>query len=91
VCDPSKITQGGIEGVPDLVVEIPSQGTAQKDWTRKRWSYGAAGVPEYLIVDPEERVAVLLRLEDGRYEEAARVEWGAVVDLLGGKLLITLG
>jgi len=91
VCDPSKITQGGIEGVPDLVVEILSPGTAQKDWTRKRWSYEAAGVPEYLIVDPEERVAVLLRLVGGRYEESARVEWGAVVDLLGGKLLITLG
>lgn len=91
VCDPSKITQRGIEGIPDLVVEILSPSTAQKDWTRKRWSYEAAGVPEYLIVDPEERVAILLRLEGGRYEESARVEWGSVVKLLGGKLPITLG
>ena len=33
----------------------------------------------------------LPRLEGGRYEEAARVEWGSVVLLLGGELPITLG
>jgi hypothetical protein len=36
-------------------------------------------------------VAVLLGLEAGRYEEAARVEWEAVVALLNGQLSITLG
>ena len=56
----------GIEGAPDLVVEILSPGTAQKDWTHKRWAYQATGIPEYLIVDPDERVAVLLRLEEGQ-------------------------
>lgn len=91
VCDPAKKSERGIEGAPDLVVEILSPSTASKDMTRKRWSYEAAGVPEYLIVDPEERVAVLLHLEGGRYEEAARVEWGTVVTLLGGRLPITLG
>ena len=91
VCNPEKISEQGIEGAPDLVVEILSPSTAGKDVTRKRWSYEAAGVPEYLIVDPEERVAVLLHLDGGRYEEAARVEWGTVVALLAGKLPITLG
>jgi len=90
VCDPMKKSKRGVEGAPDLVVEILSPSTAQKDWTHKRWAYEAAGVPEYLIVDPDERVAVMLRLEAGRYEEAARVEWGEVVALLGGKLSITL-
>jgi Uma2 family endonuclease len=91
VCDPAKVTQRGIEGVPDLVVEILSPSTAGKDVTRKRWTYEAAGVPEYLIVDPGERVGLLLRLEEGRYEEAARIEWGTVVALLGGQLPVTLG
>jgi Uma2 family endonuclease len=90
VCDPTKITQRGIEGVPELVVEILSPSTAGKDVTRKRWAYEAAGVPEYLIVDPSERVGLLLRLHEGRYEEAARVEWGAVVALLDGKVPVTL-
>ena len=91
VCDPAKISKRGIEGAPDLVVEILSPSTAGKDVTRKRWAYETAGIPEYLIVDPDERVAVLLCLVAGRYEEAARVEWGAVVALLGGRLSIALG
>jgi Uma2 family endonuclease len=91
VCDPTKKTHRGIEGAPDLVAEILSPSTAGKDLTRKRWIYEAAGVPEYLIVDPEERVGVLLRLEQGRYEEAARIEWDAEVALLNGILAVTLG
>ena len=91
VCDPGKITDKGIEGVPDLVVEILSPSTALRDLNHKRRTYEAAGVPEYLIVNPAERAGLLLRLVNGRYEDAANVEWGAVVALLGGKLSITLG
>ena len=91
VCDPAKISQRGIEGPPDLVVEILSPRTAQKDWTTKRWAFEAAGVPEYLVVDPDEQVGVLLRLEAGRYQEASRVAWGAVVALLGGRIAVALG
>ena len=90
VCDPTKKSPRGVEGAPDLVVEILSPSTASKDWSRKRWAYAAAGVVEYLIVDPDERVAILLCLVNGRYEETARAEWGEVVVLLGGKLSITL-
>jgi len=81
----------GIEGAPDLVVEILSPSTAGKDVTRKWWLYEAAGVLEYLIVDPTERVGRLLRLENGKYQDAARVEWGELVGLLGGHVSVTLG
>lgn len=91
VCDPGKITARGIEGPPDLVVEILSPSTAGKDWSHKRWAYAAAGVLEYLIVDPDERFGVLLKLEGGRYEETSRVEWGGIVAILGGKLSVALG
>jgi Uma2 family endonuclease len=91
VCDPAKITRRGIEGVPDLVVEILSPSTASKDMAKKRWAYEAAGIPEYLVVDPDEQYGLLLRLNGSRYEEAARVEWGALVALLDGKLSVTLG
>jgi Uma2 family endonuclease len=78
--------------VPDLVAEILSPGTASKDLVRKRWAYEAAGIPEYLIVDPEEAVAELLRLEpEGHYHSVARVEWGANLPILGGRISITLG
>jgi len=76
VCDPAKVTSQGIVGVPDLVVEILSPST---------------GIPEYLIVDPDQRVGLLLCLERGRYQEDARVEWGSMMALLGGSLSVTLG
>jgi hypothetical protein len=38
-----------------------------------------------------ERVGLLLRLESGKYEDAARVEWGGLVPLLGGQLKVALG
>jgi len=91
VCDPAKVSPRGIEGAPDLVVEILSPSTASKDTVRKRWSYEAAGVPEYLIVDPDERIGLLLRLEGGLYVDAARIGWGAVVALLDGRISVTLG
>ena len=92
ICDPAKKSPRGVEGAPDLVVEILSPSTAGKDVTRKRWTYEAAGVPEYLIIDPEERVGLLLRLDPaGTYQDAARIEWGAFFGILGGSLIISLG
>ena len=92
VCDPAKISERGIEGAPELVVEILSPSTGQKDLTTKRWCYEAAGVPEYLLVYPDERRAELLQLgANGIYQNAARVEWEGTLRLLGGSIEITLG
>lgn len=44
-----------IEGAPDLVIEILSQGTARRDRGEKLVLYAAAGVSEYWIVDAAER------------------------------------
>lgn len=64
-------------------MEILSPSTAAKDMTRKRWAYEEAGVPEYLVVDPEDQIGMLLCLDaKGRYQESARIEWGALVGLL---------
>jgi Uma2 family endonuclease len=43
VCDPARKSARGIEGAPELVVEILSPATARKDLTRKRWLFEAAG------------------------------------------------
>ena len=91
ICDPAKISTRGIEGAPDLVVEILSPRTAAKDLNRKWWLYESAGIPEYLIVDPEEKVGRLLRLVNGLYVEAARVNFGDPVPLLQGTLPVRLG
>lgn len=47
----------GIRGAPDLVVEILSPGTAERDRTIKMKLYARQGVVQYWVVDPEaERV-----------------------------------
>lgn len=59
-----------IEKRPEFIAEILSPSTRQKDLVAKRELYAANGVPYYLIVDPEERGALLLVLgEDGNYRE----------------------
>jgi Uma2 family endonuclease len=51
----AKITQKGIEGAPDLVVEILSPSTAYYDLTEKKEVYERSGVKEYWIVDPKRK------------------------------------
>jgi Uma2 family endonuclease len=49
------ITHRGIEGPPDLIVEVLSPSTAERDRKVKRDRYAHFGVPEYWIVDPDGR------------------------------------
>jgi len=55
---------------PELAVEILSPSTRRKDLTAKRDLYAANGVPFYLILDPDDKSALLLQLgSDGVYRE----------------------
>lgn len=45
-------TERGIEGAPDLVVEIISPSNSYTDRYEKKDAYQKAGVAEYWIVDP---------------------------------------
>lgn len=47
------IAPEGVRGAPDLVVEVLSPATAQRDQVIKRRLYGRHGVREYWIVDPD--------------------------------------
>ncbi len=56
------ITEANVQGAPDLVIEILSPSTADRDLTVKRALYAKHGVQEYWIVDIDARtVTVLLR------------------------------
>ncbi|PIX97811.1 MAG: Uma2 family endonuclease [Hydrogenophilales bacterium CG_4_9_14_3_um_filter_63_34] len=71
VCDPTIVVNGRVRGAPDLVVEVLSPSTAAKDRKHKRRLYEAAGVPQYLLIDPAYRFAELYSLgADGRYPES---------------------
>ena len=59
-------TERAVRGSPDLVVEILSPSTAERDRTFKRALYARHGVKEYWLVDPAARtIAVLLNTGDG--------------------------
>jgi Uma2 family endonuclease len=52
ICDKNKITENGIEGAPDFVVEVLSTSTAKYDRGDKKDIYEKNGVKEYWIVSP---------------------------------------
>ena len=47
------LTPQHVRGVPELVIEIGSPGTRQRDETVKRRLYERSGVSEYWVADPE--------------------------------------
>ena len=55
----------GIEGPPDLIIEILSPSTADRDRGVKLERYRHHRVPEYWIVDPDARAVEVWRLGDG--------------------------
>lgn len=61
--------EGCVAGRPDLVVEVISPRRRRFDRVTKLAYYAAIGVPEYWIVDPEERTfeRLALDLENERY------------------------
>ena len=60
----SIITEKNIQGAPDLVVEILSPGTAEKDKILKRKLYAKFGVKEFWLVDGKKKEIEVLSLQE---------------------------
>ena len=67
-CDGEKLVDWGMQGAPDLVVEIVSPATGRKDRKQKFEIYQRFGVGEYWIVDPEEQVVEIYHHNGERFE-----------------------
>jgi Uma2 family endonuclease len=66
-----RIQETYIDGPADLVVEIMSPESEERDRAAKFVEYEAAGIPEYWLIDPLRQDAVFYLLgEDGRYHPA---------------------
>ena len=63
------ITKANVQGAPDLVVEILSPSTADRDLTVKRALYAKHGVQEYWIVDTDAKTVTVLLRDAQRYAE----------------------
>jgi Uma2 family endonuclease len=62
------LTDRGVEKAPGLVVEVLSPVSSSIDLVKKPRRYGDFGVPEYWVVDPEERVVWVWRFAEGARE-----------------------
>ena len=73
------VRENGVFGAPDLVIEVMSPATAQRDRTVKAKLYARAGVKELWLVDPDGRTIEVLsngpdgfqRVSFSRADEAA--------------------
>ena len=64
------INDENVRGAPDLVIEILSPSTADRDLGYKHDLYGRHGVLEYWVVDPMAETVAVHRQRDGRLELA---------------------
>lgn len=68
ICDENKLDERGCNGAPDLIVEILSPGNSKKEMREKYSAYEEAGVREYWLVNPLDKVVLVYLLnEAGKY------------------------
>jgi Uma2 family endonuclease len=61
------LTESGVIGVPDLLVEVVSPVSRRIDRIRKTATYATFGTPEFWLVDPDTETILAQELRDGRY------------------------
>ena len=62
------ITDGGIIGIPDLMIEIISPSSVIRDRVDKKNLYEKLNVKEYWIIDPQYQDIEIYTMQNGRYE-----------------------
>ena len=71
-----QLRKNHLEGPPDMLVEIVSPESVDRDWNEKPAEYEAAGVPEYWIVDPmTQRAEVYVLSATGKVRSRAGARW----------------
>lgn len=64
VCNKDKLNTQFVYGAPDLVIEVLSPSTKNRDEGIKLTQYRSAGVREYWIVDPDKKNIVVHKFEE---------------------------
>lgn len=73
ICDSEKIDKRGCLGAPDLIVEILSPSTSEKDLTWKYDLYEESGVKEYWVVSPTEKNMMIYTLDGADKYQPSRL------------------
>lgn len=69
VCDQTKLDDKGCKGAPDLIIEVLSPSSWQKDRIEKMNLYQKHGVKEYLLLYPNEKIMEQYILEQNKYQK----------------------
>ena len=64
ICDKSLLDDSGCKGTPDMIIEIISPSAGRKDKLEKFNKYEQAGLKEYWIVEPQEKMVSIFTLQD---------------------------
>ena len=73
------ITEDHIQGAPDLVIEILSPATAERDRGYKRALYAQHGFKEYWLAGPDSATVTVLALGENDFEVAGTYGEGDTV------------
>ncbi|MBI4325034.1 MAG: Uma2 family endonuclease [Chloroflexi bacterium] len=74
--DRLSLVKDQLRGPADLVAEVISAGSRQRDRIEKRALYEVHGVKEYWLIDPEAQTVEVLSLEKGQYHLLGRWQPG---------------
>lgn len=81
ICDLHKIDHRGCLGSPDMIVEILSPSTSEKDLNHKYELYRSYGVREYWVVFPTEKSMLIYKLDkSGEYVSSRLFTRSDIVD-----------
>jgi Uma2 family endonuclease len=67
ICDENKLDARGCNGSPDLIIEIISPNNSKHDVDTKFKLYQEAGVKEYWLVEPNDKMILIYTLINGKY------------------------
>ncbi len=67
ICDEEKLDEKGCNGSPDLMVEIISPNNSKHDIHTKFNLYKEAGILEYWIIEPYDKILLVYTLKDNEY------------------------
>lgn len=81
VCDATKIGTHRVRGAPDWIMEVLSPSSAGHDQIVKLAAYERAGVREYWLVQPTDRVLAIYRHDGRSYGRASISELDASTDV----------
>lgn len=76
----SIVTERGVEGAPDMIVEILSSATARRDRVEKAQLYARHGVGHYWLADPVGRTLETFELTGGQYRLVVSLSGAALFE-----------